>query len=78
MKKLNGKIALILGIISVAFTLIMCNLPIIIIGSTLGVLTLILGIINLKNEKEKSITAIILGACSILIAIVWLYMYLIA
>ena len=78
MKRLNGKISLILGIISVAFTLIMCNLPTIIIGSTLGVIALILGIINFKKEREKSITAIILGICSISIAIVWLYMYLIA
>ncbi len=78
MRKLNGNIALILGIISVAFTVIMCNLPIIIIGCILGVVAIILGIINIKKEKEKSIAAIVLGVCSILISIVWLYMYLIA
>ena len=78
MKKLNNNIALILGIVSVAFTIIMCNLPIIIIGCILGIAAIILGIINAKKAKEKSIAAIVLGVCSIMISIVWLYMYLIA
>lgn len=78
MEKLDAKVALILGILSVVLTAIMCNLPIIIIGLVLGIGAIILGFINIRKEKEKSIAAIILGGCSILISIVWLYMYLIA
>lgn len=77
--KSKARVSIILGIISIAFGTIECFTPIVIIGTIIGVMAIVFGILSIKSEyKNKAIAGIILGLTGVLIALIWFYMILIA
>ena len=76
--KTLAKTSLIMGVISVALNIIAIGyfIPIVII--LLGVGAIICGILSIKEFHDLSFSGIVSGTCGILIALVWLYLTIIA